>query len=547
MGFEMTTTMTPRSVTGGGWPAESEVRVPAGRPAERAGERAGRVPGQLIAGRFRVIQALGAGSLGAVYLCVEIVTAKTVAVKLYRRDLAKDEEFSGALRRQAACAVALGERHNGIVRIHECGRSADGNLFVVMEFLKGRSLADIIRDDGPLEVRRTLRLCGQLVGALEAAHEMGVVHGDLRPHHVMVAGSGDDEIVKLKGFEASGVREIGLAGHLRRAGAVPSFPEYTAPEEIEGDAVTARTDIYALGVMLFEMLSGGAPFRGTIPDGILARHLQDTAAPLDSLRPGIPAVVTLRVGQALEKEPEKRQRYVGDVINEYLFDLAVDELLEEAARKRPWAIRKMSAAFQACLPRASNDGDEPTVGRIVLKTIAGVAVATAVLAPVVWVASPYWLPIFRNAPSVGSPVPDTRDREPSGGGGPAALQVRPAVPTVPAESSVEAEDTASTAAHTPDEIRERTRSASVRAQQEGRTSSSLSGTAGPAGRAARPKGAPQRSARRPDQPPSPTAVERNARPDRSANEPVPPRREAVTPRGEASDPGAIIDWLLRGR
>jgi serine/threonine-protein kinase len=547
MGFEMTTTMTTRSVTGGGWPADSEVRVPAGRPAERESERAGRVPGQSIAGRFRVIQALGAGSLGATYLCVEIVTAKTVAVKLYRRDLAKDEEFSGALRRQAACAVALGQRHDAIVRVHECGRSADGNLFVVMELLKGRSLADIIRDDGPLEVRRTLRLCGQLVGALEAAHEMGVVHGDLRPHHVMVAGAGDDEIVKLKGFEASGVREIGLAGHLRRAGAVPSFPEYTAPEEIEGDAVTARTDIYALGVMLFEMLSGAPPFRGTTPDGVLARHLQDTAAPLDSLRQGIPGVVTLRVGQALEKEPEKRQRYVGDVINEYLFDLAVDELLEEAARKRPWAVRKMSAAIQACLPRASDDGEERTVGRILLKTIAGAAVATAVLGPAVWIASPFWLPVFRHAPSVGSPVPVARDAERAGGGGPAMLQAGPSVPTVPVDSPVEAVDTESTAAHTPDEIRERTRSASIRARQEGRTSSALSGTTGPAGRASHTKEFPQRSARRTDQPPILTAVERNARPDRSASEPAPPRREAPAPRGEANDPGAIIDWLLRGR
>jgi len=416
-----------------------------------------------------------------------------------------------------------------------------------MEFLKGRSLLDIIRNDGPLEVRRTLRLCGQLVGALEAAHEMGVVHGDLRPHHVMVAGSGDDEVVTLKGFEASGIREIGLAGHLRRAGAVPSFPEYTAPEEIEGNTVTARTDIYALGVMLFEMLSGAAPFRGNTPDGVLARHLQDTAAPLDSFRQGIPAVVTLRVSQALEKEPEKRQRYVGDVINEYLVDLAVDELLEEAARKRPWAIRQMSAAVQACRPRASDDGDERTVGRIILKTIAGAAVATAVLAPVVWIASPFWLPVFRHAPSVGSPVPDAREAERAGGGGPALLQARPSAPTVPAESSVEADDTERTAEQTPDEIRERTRSASVRARRDGRTSSLLSGTAGPAGGAARTKGAPQRSARRPDQPPSPTAVERDAQSDRTVREPAPLRREAPAPRGEADDPGAIIDWLLRGR
>ena len=543
MGFEMTTTMTPRSATGVGWPAGSGVPVPAARPAEQAGC----VPGQSIAGRFRVIRALGAGGLGAVYLCMESATAKRVAVKLYRRDLARDEEFAGALQRQAACAVALGERHDGIVRIHECGRSTDGNLFVVMEFLQGRSLVEIIRNDGPLEVRRTLRLCGQLVGALEAAHEMGAVHGDLRPHHVMVAGSGDVEIVKLTGFEASGAREIGLAGHLRRAGAVPSFPEYTAPEEIEGDAVTGRTDIYALGVMLFEMLSGAAPFRGTTPDGVLARHLQDTAAPLDSLRQGIPAVVTLRVSQALEKEPEKRQRYVGDVINEYLIDLAVDELLEEAARNRSWAVRKMSAAVHACLPRASDDGEERRVGRILLKTIAGAAVATAVLAPVIWIASPFWLPVFRHPPSVELPVPDARDREQGGGGAPAMLQATPSVPTVPAESPVEAVDTESTDVQTQNEIRERTRSASVRARQEGRTSSALSETAGPAGRASRTKGAPQRSARRPDQPPIPTAVERNARPDRSASEPAPPRREAPAPRGEANNPGAIIDWLLRGR
>ena len=494
------------------------------------------------------------GSLGAAdYLCVETATAKTVAVKLYRRDLATDEDFAGALQRQAACAITLGERHDGIGRVHECGRSADGNLFVVMEFLKGRRLVDIIRDDGPLDVRRTLRLCGQLVGALEAAHEMGVVHGDLRPHHVMVAGAGDDEIVKLKGFEASGVREIGVAGHLRRAGVVSSFPEYTAPEEVEGDAVTGRTDIYALGVMLFEMLSGGTPFRGATPDGVLARHLQDTAAPLDSLRQGIPAVMTLRVSQALEKEPEKRQRYIGDVINEYLFDLAVDELLEEAARKRPWAIRMLSAAVQACLPETSDDGDERTVARIFLKTVAGAAVATAVLAPAAWIASPYWLPIFRHAPSVGSPVPDAREGERGGGGRPAVQASRPALPTVPSGSPVEAKDTKTTdatettAPYTLDEIRERKRSASVRARQEGGTPPSSSGTAGPVGGTSRMKGTPQRSARRPDQPPDPTALERNARPDRSASEPTPSRREAPVPRGDATDPGAIIDWLLRGR
>ena len=124
------------------------------------------------------------------------------------------------------------------------------------------------------------------------------------------------------------------------------------------------------------------------------------------------------------------------------------------------------------------------------------------------------------------------------------LQTRPSVPTVPAESPVEAVDTERTAAHTPDEIRERTRSANVRARQERGTSSALSGTVG---RASRTKDAPQRSARRPDQPPIPIAVERNARPDRSASEPAPPRREAPAPRGEANDPGAIIDWLLRGR
>ena len=539
----MTTTKAPQMAPGGGQPVGNEVSRPAGRLSVRESERPGRVPGQLIAGRFRVIQALGAGSLGAVYLCVETATAKTVAVKVFRRDLAKDPEFSDALRIQAARAIALGERHDGIVRVHECGRSSDGTLFVVMECVKGRSLADIIRADGPLEVRRTLRLCGQVVSALEAAHGMGVVHGDLRPHQVMVAGSGDGEVVKLKGFEASGAKEIGLAGHWRRAGVVPSFPEYTAPEEIEGDVVTPRTDIYALGVVLFEMLSGAAPFRGTTPDGVRARHLQDTAAPVDSLRTGIPAVVALRVSQALEKEPEKRQRYVGDVINEYLFDLAVDELLDAAARNRPWAVRKMSAAVQACLPRASEDGEERTVGRIVLKTLAGAAVATAVLGPAVWIASPFWLPVFRTTASVGSTVTDARDAERRGGRGP----VGPPIPTIPADAPVETVDADSTPAQTPDEVREQKRSATVRARQDGRTSSMVSESAGPAGRAARMKGAPPRSARRTDQPPISAAVGPNAQPGRSAGEPVAPRREALPSRGEVTDPGAIIDWLLRGR
>ena len=455
-------------VTGGGRPVGSEVPLPAGRLSVRESERPGRVPGQLIAGRFRVIQALGAGSLGAVYLCVETATAKTVAVKVFRRDLAKDPEFSDALRIQAARAIALGERHDGIVRVHECGRSSDGTLFVVMECVqrpKPRGHHPRRRPPGGPANLAPVRSGGLGAGGGardgRGARGSPAAPGDGR----RLGGRGGRQAEGVRGIRRQRDRPGGpLAPRRNRS---RRFPEYTAPEEIEGDVVTPRTDIYALGVMLFEMLSGAAPFRGTTPDGVLARHLQDTAAPVDSLRTDIPAVVALRVSQALEKEPEKRQRYVGDVINEYLFDLAVDELLEAAARNRPWAVRKMSAAVQACRPRASEDGEERTVGRIVLKTLAGAAVATAVLAPLVWIASPFWLPVFRTTASVGSTVTDARDAERGGGSGP----VSPSIPTIPADAPVETVEADSTPAQTPDEVREQKRSATVRARQDGRMSS----------------------------------------------------------------------------
>ena len=267
--------------------------------------------GRTIKGRYQIIKKLGEGGMGAVYLAEQISMARKVALKVLQGNYASDEEFIGRFRREARLAASL--NHPYIVTVYDFDQGDDGALFIAMEYIDGKSLTEVIRRDGPLDIGRAARLGIQIAEGLEAAHRSGVIHRDIKPDNIMVVGDEDFEKVKLMDFGIARLRDSGTMSRLTRAGVIMGTPAYMAPEQAEGAEVSERTDIYALGIVLYEMLSGSVPFRASTPGAVLVKQIQERPLALRSLRREIPAAIESMVMQALEKDPSKRQRDMREV------------------------------------------------------------------------------------------------------------------------------------------------------------------------------------------------------------------------------------------
>jgi len=280
-------------------------------PVRQEGSIGDRYIGRTIKGRYQIIKKLGEGGMGAVYLAEQISMARKVALKILQGNYANDEEFIGRFRREARLAASL--NHPYIVTVHDFDQGEDELLFIAMEYVDGQRLTDIIRRDGPLDIGRAVRLGVQIAEGLEAAHRMGVIHRDIKPENIMVVGDEDVEKVKLMDFGIARLRDTGGMSRLTRAGVIMGTPAYMAPEQAEGAEVSERTDVYALGIVLYEMLSGSVPFRASTPGAVLVKQIREAPLELRKLRREVPSAVERVVMQALEKEPEKRQRDMREI------------------------------------------------------------------------------------------------------------------------------------------------------------------------------------------------------------------------------------------
>ncbi|HSK31799.1 MAG TPA: protein kinase [Candidatus Limnocylindria bacterium] len=291
--------------------------------------------GKVIKGRYRVIQKLGEGGMGTVYLAEQVAVSRKVALKWLHSDYARDEEFVRRFRQEAKLAAAL--NHRNVVTIFDFDQADDDSLYIVMEHVDGTNLADVLRE-GPIEIRRALRMAVQIAEGLAAAHRAGVIHRDVKPENVMVVGREED--IKLMDFGISRLRDTGGASRLTRSGTIMGTPAYMAPEQIEGGEVSERTDIYAFGIVLYEMLSGAVPFQAKTPGAILVKHLQETAAPLRKIRREVPALVERVVAQALEKDALRRPSSMQEVV-EALKDAQLRAEVTKTSATRslvePWA------------------------------------------------------------------------------------------------------------------------------------------------------------------------------------------------------------------
>ncbi|RYZ02932.1 MAG: serine/threonine protein kinase [Myxococcales bacterium] len=280
--------------------------------------------GTVVDGRYELLRVIGEGGMGIVYEARHRALGKRFALKALRKDLAQDAEIAARFIQEARTAAAVS--HPGLVEITDFGRLDSGQVYFVMELLEGHSLAALLRTGGPLPAARALEMVRQLAHALKAAHDASIVHRDLKPDNIHIGrGDAGSDVVKVVDF---GLAKVIGSSKLTRAGVVFGTPHYMSPEQAAGEVVDHRADIYALGIVMYEMFTGKVPFEADSYMGVLTKHLYMTPEPPSSLCPELKALGALEdvILRCLQKRPEARY----DGLALLLADL--DERLPHLAR-----------------------------------------------------------------------------------------------------------------------------------------------------------------------------------------------------------------------
>ncbi len=265
--------------------------------------------GREIAGRYRIEAKLGEGGMGAVYKAQQISLKRTVAVKLLRPEVAGSQML---LRRFNAEAEAVAKlSHPNTVNIYDFGQDSDGALFIAMEFIEGKSLRDVVQQEAPLPLRRALVIAAQVAASLTDAHAHQIVHRDLKPDNVMLQGRGrQKDVVRVLDFGIAKLRDENRQSQLAmtQAGDMLGTPQYMSPEQIRGEQVDGRTDIYSLGGLLYEMVTGRLPFEAPTVMALLSKHLMETIVPPSQRRPdlNLPPAIDSLILHAMAKDPAAR-------------------------------------------------------------------------------------------------------------------------------------------------------------------------------------------------------------------------------------------------
>ncbi len=250
----------------------------------------------LFDGRYRIQRKLGAGGMADVYLAEDQELGRRVAIKILNGRHANDDQFIERFRREAKNAAAL--NHPNIVSIYDRGNAED-TYYIAMEFLDGRTLKELIVGRGSAPINVAIEYARQILSALRFAHRHGIVHRDIKPHNVLVDGEGR---VKVTDF---GIARAGTS-QMTETGSIVGTAQYLSPEQARGGEVDPRSDLYSLGIVLYELLTGKTPFEGETPVEIAMKHLSTAPKPPSKLRPDIPPELDMVVLRALAKSPDDR-------------------------------------------------------------------------------------------------------------------------------------------------------------------------------------------------------------------------------------------------
>jgi serine/threonine-protein kinase len=259
--------------------------------------RSGRRVPQILARRYEIIRRVGVGGMADVYLAEDTQLGREVALKILHPQYAGDDSFVERFRREALAAAKL--QHPNIVQIYDSGREGDFN-FIVMEYVEGRSLKDRLAEEGPLEIGEACRIAQEVLTALAYAHRTGLVHRDIKPGNILLS---DDGKVQVTDF---GIARAEAGSTMTQTGTILGTAYYLSPEQAQGLPLDGRSDIYSLGVVLYEMLTGRRPFEGDSPVSIAYKHVREMPKPPTAYREDVPRPLQAIVLTALTKKPEDR-------------------------------------------------------------------------------------------------------------------------------------------------------------------------------------------------------------------------------------------------
>src|SRR4051794_9548760 len=251
-------------------------------------------------GRYELHRRLARGGMADVFLARDQLLDRPVAVKVLFPEFATDPNFVERFRREAQSAANL--NHPNIVSVYDWGQE-QGTYFIVMEYIDGRSLADILRTEGPLHPQRAAEVASDIASALGFAHRNGVVHRDVKPGNVLISPSGQ---VKVADFGIARALGADPESNLTQAGSVMGTATYFAPEQAQGLPLDPRSDLYSLGVVLYEMVTGRPPFSGESPVAIAYKHVQEQPPPPRHLNTNVPPALEAIILKLLSKNPQAR-------------------------------------------------------------------------------------------------------------------------------------------------------------------------------------------------------------------------------------------------
>jgi beta-lactam-binding protein with PASTA domain len=291
-------------------------------------------PDTLIDGRYRILRRLGSGGMADVYMAEDQQLGRRVALKILHRRFAEDEQFVERFRREASSAAGLS--HPNVVAIFDRGEW-DGTYYIAMELVEGRTLKDIIREKGPAPPEAAVDITLQILRAARYAHKHGVVHRDIKPHNVLIDQDGRVRVTDF-GIARAGTSDI------TETGSVMGTAQYLSPEQAQGRPVDARSDLYSIGIVLYELLTGQVPFDADSPVTVALKQVSELPVPPAELVPAIPPAVDAVVLRSLEKDPDRRYQSADEFIAALDEARAAPELIpppppppvEEEHRRRRW-------------------------------------------------------------------------------------------------------------------------------------------------------------------------------------------------------------------
>ncbi|HEY5926833.1 MAG TPA: protein kinase [Kofleriaceae bacterium] len=305
-----------------------------GTPKAREAINGDSLVGKVLGERFQVIELLGQGGSGTIYRAEHVTLRRKVAIKVLHNELSRDDLAVERFRREATTVAEIDNEH--IVEIHDFGRTPDGRLYLAMELLEGETLDAVLAKEHQLSVERTADILIQVGEALMEAHAIGYVHRDLRPRNIYLAvRRGKANYVKLLDFGLAKLVETDAQAASTSLGMTFGDPRYMSPEQARGDRIDRRADVYQLGCIAYEMLTGGPPFTGNRVFDILSKQVTEVPQPLPTRRPGVPLWMEAAVAKMLAKDPENRFATTTRMVEALRRGLDTGEVMEdEIARRR---------------------------------------------------------------------------------------------------------------------------------------------------------------------------------------------------------------------